>query len=121
MKGLDGILKLPGGILLFVVGNAAITRLITWLTAPELAEDPHDLIANAVLHSLGQLSVNTKLLAAAYLFGHGSIKVCFVAGLWREKLWPFPAALSVISAFVLYQLLPAFPKIFDKSYRPYRH
>lgn len=97
-------MELAGGILLFVVGNAAITRVITWLTAPELAEDPHDLIANAVVHSLSHLSADTNLFAAAYLFGHGAVKVFFVAGLWREKLWAFPTALSIISAFVLYQL-----------------
>lgn len=104
IKGLDGILELVGGILLLVVGNATITRVLTWLTAPELAEDPHDLIANAVLGFLSHLSADTKLFAAAYLFGHGAVKVFLVAGLWREKLWAFPTALSVILAFVLYQL-----------------
>lgn len=103
IKGLDGILEVAGGILLFAIGHATITRSITWLTAPELAEDPHDLLANFLVHSLHHLSANTRLFAAAYLFGHGAVKVFFVAGLWREKLWAFPTALSIISAFVLYQ------------------
>lgn len=104
IKGVDGILEIAGGILLFAIGNATITRSIMWLTAPELAEDPHDLLANFLVHSLRHLSVDTRLFGAAYLFGHGAVKVIFVAGLWREKLWAFPAALSIISAFVLYQL-----------------
>ena len=104
IKGLDGILELAGGVLLLAVGNATLTRFITSLTAPELAEDPHDLLANAVVHALHHLSADTKLFAAAYLFGHGAVKVFLVAGLWREKLWAFPTALSILSAFVLYQL-----------------
>ncbi len=104
IKGLDGILGVAGGIILFAIGNATLTRSIMWLTAPELAEDPHDLLANFLAHSLRHLSVNTRLFGAAYLFGHGAVKVFFVAGLWREKLWAFPAALSIISAFVFYQL-----------------
>lgn len=104
IKGLDGILEVTGSILLLVASDAGITRLITWLTAPELAEDPRDLLANAIVRSLSHLSANTRLFMAAYLLGHGAIKVFFVAGLWREKLWAFPTALSVISVFVVYQL-----------------
>ena len=104
IKGLDGILEIAGGILLFAIGNATITRSIMWLTAPELAEDPHDLLANFLAHSLRHLPDNTRLFGAAYLFGHGAVKVFFVAGLWREKLWAFPTALSIISVFVFYQL-----------------
>lgn len=104
IKGVDGILELAGGILLFAIGNAGITHVLTALIAPELAEDPHDVIANGILHWLGHLSTDTRLFAAAYLFGHGAIKIFFVAGLWREKLWAFPTALAVISAFVVYQL-----------------
>ena len=104
IKGLDGILELAGGLLLLAIGNGTITRLITWLTAPELLEDPHDLLANAVVHSLHYLSADTRIFAAAYLFGHGAVKIFFVAGLWREKMWAFPPALTILSAFVVYQV-----------------
>lgn len=104
IEGLDGILELAGGVLLLAVGNGTITHLITWLTAPELVEDPHDLLANAILHSLHHLSADTRVFAAAYLFGHGAVKIFLVAGLWREKLWAFPTALTILSAFVFYQV-----------------
>jgi uncharacterized membrane protein len=104
LKGLDGTLEVIGGIALFVIGNGAIMRTIQLLTAPELAEDPHDLIANALRGWFSHLSTDTKNFAGAYLFGHGAVKLFLVAGLWREKLWAFPTALAIISAFILYQL-----------------
>ena len=104
IKGLDGILETACSILLFLIGNATITRAIKWLTAPELAEDPHDLIANAIVNSLKHFSTGTRFFAAAYLLGHGAVKLFLVAALWREKLWAFPTALSIISAFAFYQL-----------------
>ncbi|MDQ6913812.1 MAG: DUF2127 domain-containing protein [Verrucomicrobiota bacterium] len=104
LKGLDGALEVIGGVTLFFIGNDTFLRLIQLLTAPELAEDPHDLIATALRGWLGHLSTNTKLFASAYLFGHGAVKLFFVAGLWREKLWAFPTALAIITAFVIYQI-----------------
>ena len=93
-----------GAVLLFLVGNAALARAIAWLTAPELAEDPNDLIANALRRAFDHLSANAKNFASAYLFGHGIIKLLLVAGLWREKLWAFPIALAIIGAVIVYQL-----------------
>ena len=104
LKGLDGVLEIMGSVALFLIGNATIMRTIELLTAPELAEDPHDLIANALRGWFGHLSADTKLFASAYLFGHGAVKLFLVAGLWREKLWAFPTALTIMTAFILYQL-----------------
>ena len=103
-KHLAEVNDAPRGNPITVPTLVAVPRVITSLTAPELVEDPHDLLANGIVHSLNLLSADTRLFAAAYLFGHGAVKLFFVAGLWREKLWAFPTALSLLSAFVLYQV-----------------
>ena len=40
LKGLDGLLEVIGGLLLFVVSPATIDRVVTSLTQHELSEDP---------------------------------------------------------------------------------
>ena len=48
-KGLDGVLEIMGGLLLFVVKPQTVTGIITTLTQHELSEDPHDLIASQLV------------------------------------------------------------------------
>jgi uncharacterized membrane protein len=49
-------------------------------------------------------SVSDRHFYAFYLLSHGLIKIFLVAGLLRNKLWAYPAALVVMSLFILYQL-----------------
>ena len=55
LKGLDGILEVIGGILLLFLTPAAIQHLVRVLTAHELSEDPHDMIARYLLHTTAHL------------------------------------------------------------------
>jgi hypothetical protein len=54
LKGLDGVLEVAGGILLLLLSPQAIQHLARVLTAHELSEDPHELIARYLLHTTGQ-------------------------------------------------------------------
>src|SRR6516225_10067788 len=56
LKGLDGILEVVGGILLLFLSPHAIEHIARTLTAHELSEDPHDLIARYLVHSTSHLS-----------------------------------------------------------------
>ena len=49
LKGLDGVLELIGGILPLVISPAQIGAIARFLTQHEIAEDPHDLIANSLI------------------------------------------------------------------------
>lgn len=60
LKGLDGILEVAGGILLLFLSPQAIQHLVRVLTAHELSEDPHDLIARYLLHTTAHLSHGTS-------------------------------------------------------------
>jgi uncharacterized membrane protein len=50
------------------------------------------------------LSADTRFFVAAYLLGHGLIKILLVAGLWRGKRWVYPVACLVLTAFIGYQV-----------------
>ena len=60
LKGLHAGLEIVGGVALLVVSPGFIIRVVALLTQDELAEDPHDLIANYLLNAATQLSVSSK-------------------------------------------------------------
>jgi uncharacterized membrane protein len=91
-KGLDGLLEIAGGLLLLFVHP------------DQISEDPRDLVANLLIHSVQHLSSNTKVFAAVFLLGHGLVKVGLVWALLKKHRWAYPLAIVAFGMFVLYQL-----------------
>ncbi|MDE2091681.1 MAG: DUF2127 domain-containing protein [Gammaproteobacteria bacterium] len=104
VKGLDGVLETIGGILVLLASRADLFNIVIFLTAPELAEDPGDLVANYLRHVILNLSSNTKYFASVYLLFNGVVKVLLMIGILRGKLWSYRMALGFIAIFVGYQL-----------------
>jgi hypothetical protein len=74
------------------------------LTAHELSEDPHDLIARYLLHTTAHLSHGTTVFGAIYLLSHGIAKIVLVALVLKDKLWAYPWLIGLLLAFIAYQL-----------------
>ena len=104
LKGLDGVLEVIGGILLLFLSPQAIQHLVRVLTAHELSEDPHDLIARYLLHTTAHLHHGTTLFGAIYLLSHGIAKIVLVALVLKDKLWAYPWLIGLLLAFIGYQL-----------------
>ena len=104
VKGIDGVLELVGGVLLLLVGPAALHHLGVLLARHELEDEPDDWVVMALRHLAESFSVETRHFASAYLIGHGVLKIFLAVTLLRERLWAFPTALSVLAIFVAYQL-----------------
>jgi uncharacterized membrane protein len=104
LKGLDGVLEVAGGILLLFLSPMAIEHVVRALTAHELSEDPHDLVARYLLHTTAHLSHGTTLFGAIYLLSHGGAKIVLVALVLRDKLWAYPWLIGLLLAFIAYQL-----------------
>jgi len=104
LKGLDGILEVIGGLLLLFLSPNAIEHIVRTLTAHELSEDPHDLIARYLLHSTSHLSTGITLFGAIYLLSHGIAKIVLVVLVLRDKLWAYPALIVLLLAFIAYQI-----------------
>lgn len=103
LKGLDGVLELIGGVLLLVVTPVQLSALLRALTQHELAEDPQDLVAKALLRAAGTLSVSVTLFVAAYLLLHGLVKVVLVWAVLRDRLWAYPWMIAFLLIFIAYQ------------------
>jgi uncharacterized membrane protein len=104
LKGLDGILEVVGGILLLFLTPHAIEHVVRVLTAHELSQDPHDLIAHYLLRTAGHLNTGTTLFGAIYLLSHGIAKIVLVALVLKDKLWAYPWLIALLLAFIGYQL-----------------
>lgn len=111
LKGLDGILEVIGGVLLLIVKPAQISAVAQFLTQHELSQDPHDFIANLVLHGSNSLeSGHATLFGAFYLLSHGFVKVVLVWAVLRNKLWAYPWMIAFLAIFIVYQVYRMFVK-----------
>lgn len=103
LKGLDGVLEFVGGALLLFVTPRQIGGLAGLLTQHELSEDPHDLIANALLHFTNGLTGGATLFGAIYLLLHGAVKIVLVVAILRNRLWAYPWLIAFLTVFIVYQ------------------
>ena len=103
-KGLFALLEILSGIAAFWVSQHALLDLVQRITQHALAEDPHDFVANYLLHFAQNLSVSGQHFTAFYLVSHGAVKLWVIIGLLREKLWYYPVAIVVFGLFIAYQL-----------------
>ena len=104
LKGLNGLAEIIGGLLVVVFGPQTIIGLVNYLTLSEISEDPHDLIANYLIHSASGYTVNLQFFWAAYFLIHGLIKIFLVISLMTRRLWAYPTAIIIFSLFIVYQL-----------------
>jgi uncharacterized membrane protein len=103
-KAADSIIEIIGGLVLLVVHPAQIDGLLRMITMNELGEDPHDIVANLILHAAQHLESGTQTFAAYFLLWHGAIKIGLVWALFRKHLWAYPAAIFAFGLFLAYQL-----------------
>ncbi|MFL6764315.1 MAG: DUF2127 domain-containing protein [Sphingomicrobium sp.] len=89
-KGLHALIEIAGGLTLTLLGADTLAR---WL-------DEIDRGGWLERH----FPLSEQQFYAFYLLSHGLIKAALVAGLLREKLWAYPAAIAVFGGFIAYQL-----------------
>lgn len=103
LKGVNALVQLALGFSLLVAPQ--FVSLLIALVQNELVEDPGDFFARNVQGWLQPVSDASLTFAALYLLSHGIVKLWLVWGLWRDKLWAYPASLAVLSLFILYQVV----------------
>ncbi|GAA4160612.1 hypothetical protein GCM10022286_16900 [Gryllotalpicola daejeonensis] len=104
VKGVDGLVEFLGGAILLFVTPGQILGVTQSVFAHELAEDPDDPIANAVLHGVAHLDSGATAFLAAYLLVHGVVKLAVVIALLLGSRRIYPWAIVVLVLFLIYQL-----------------
>jgi uncharacterized membrane protein len=67
IKGVTGAAEFIGGLLLLFISPAQMHQFITLLTQRELLEDPHDKVANLLIHATTHITSGTTVFVIAYL------------------------------------------------------
>lgn len=104
LKGLFAAAECLLGVSLFFVANQSIQNAVRILTAQEIVEDPHDLLARFLMSAAHSLSLDAQSFYALYLVSHGGVKLGVVLLLLRGYMWAYPLAVAVLSGFVVYQM-----------------
>ncbi|MDQ4213815.1 DUF2127 domain-containing protein [Microbacterium sp. ASV81] len=104
-KALDGLFELVVGIPALFISKLQLAALAHALTAGELAEDPHDLIANLILHLSSRLSAGALLIAGIYLVIHGAVKVAIVVALVLGSRRIYPWAVGALGVLLIIQIV----------------
>ena len=102
-KGLFGAVEIIGAVLSFVISPMQIHAFAHWLTAKEIQEDPHAVIAQFILHVGTSVNLSQTHYVAIYLAIHGLVKVLLVWALLRDKRWAYPWMLVALIAFIATQ------------------
>lgn len=102
-KGIDGVIEAIGGIVLLWVSPEQLATAAQGVTAEELSEDPHDLIANLLLHGVAHLDSAATAFLAAYLLLHGVVKLGIITALIVGSLRVYPWAIAALTAFLIFQ------------------
>lgn len=108
LKGVDGVLELLGGIALLALSPTRLQGLVGVLTAHELAEDPHDLLANLLLQGPAHLDASSTGFLAAYLLLHGIVKLAIVTALLLGSHRVYPWAILALFGFLVFQIYELF-------------
>jgi len=107
-KGALSLIEIASGIAALLISPATIGAFIISVSQNQLLEDPDDFFALHAL-SIGQsFSLTPQLFLAFYFLSRGIIKLGLVAALLKNKLWAYPAALTVLGAFMIYQIYQYF-------------
>ena len=104
IKGLLCSAEFLAGLGLLLTPHAPAARLLYWLTHFQIAEQPTDTLAAWTQRAMEGFPVATQDFYGWYLLLHGGLKVAMVLMLWARILWAYPAAMAVLSGFVIYQL-----------------
>jgi len=104
LKGLDGLLEAVGGVLLWFIKPEALGSTLQEIFQHELSRDPHDFVAAHLLHISEKIASSDPLFASIYLLSHGLVKAVLAVLLWMNRLWAYPLAIVIFSAFSVYQI-----------------
>jgi len=103
LKGLNGLIEIIGGILIWTINKKEIVYFILNLTENSLSDNPNDFVSNFIVNTIGDFASGSQLLFVVYLLLHGFIKLFLILCLFRNKLWAYPTSIVIFSLFIIYQ------------------
>lgn len=103
-KGIYDFFEVLCGILLIFLTPVRMTKLISWISANELREDPNDFVMKHLIAFSHTFSISMQNTATLYLLSHGTVKLIILFLLWKKKLWAYPVSCVLFLSFVVIQM-----------------
>jgi len=103
LKGIDGILEVVGGVILWFVHASALNHVARLFLQHDLPFDRHEFVTIHLFQATQHLATARHFIAI-YLVLHGLIKAVLVTALWFDALWAYPLTIGVFGLFSVYQL-----------------
>jgi uncharacterized membrane protein len=92
IKGLDGLLQLIGGIAVLVAEPGTLGRTYRYFSRFLVGHRAHNPEADFIREAATSFHISVPILVSIYLLANAAIKLLLVYGLFKERLWVFPAA-----------------------------
>ncbi len=96
--------EIAAGVALSFLTYETIKRFVFFFIGGELAETPRDFFWEHMASWSRSFTAAPESFWAFLLISHGIVKLFLAWGLWKEKLWAFPAGAAVFIGFVVYQI-----------------
>lgn len=100
-----GVLQVVVAIVLYLGALQYLPSFAQWLVQNELAENPNDYIALKILQITGSAPATGAPFYTTYFAAHGLLHIAVVAALLSGARWANHAAVTVLSLFVIYQVI----------------
>ncbi|MCG6882244.1 MAG: DUF2127 domain-containing protein [Silicimonas sp.] len=104
-KGLIGLLQLATAAAIHFQTVERLPALAQSIFAAELAEDPNDFLAARIIGLAGTMPTSDLAFYSLYFAAHGVLHIAIVAALLVGTIWAYPAAIAMLVAFILYQVV----------------
>lgn len=105
LKGLDAVSQLAGGALLIFIPPRALTWIAHGVVTRDLLGPPTGPLAGHFEEAVQHLVGGGRAFVIAYLLVHGLIKLVLVIALLRKAVRWYPAAITALGLFVLFELV----------------
>lgn len=105
IKTLIGIGEIVCGFALVFFSYDTLNRFVLYFVGSEIAETPRDAIWGYIFDGFKNFTATPQAVWAFVFLSHGIVKMLLTGGLWKGKLWAYPASIAIFSLFVVYQFI----------------
>lgn len=108
LKALNSVWETGAGLFLLLNTHAMFSGRPFLFIREEFLGGRGDMLFRFTSQHLNTLSVSTKNFIGLYLLLHGLLNMFLAYNLYKNRLWAYPAAMAVVSLFLVYQIYRLF-------------
>jgi uncharacterized membrane protein len=113
LKALASAVEILSGIAVLFVSRNLVAHIADIATAGELAEDPHDFVANFLRDTAHTFALHAHYALAAYLLLRGLVKIVLIILILRGVKAAYPLFIIALAFFGWYE---AYKAVLDVNY-----